>query len=68
LKRFIFRDKSWSANSQRLLDYLSELEYWGATYWKHSIEAKFAAGVRVQEVEPLKMAKPSGGILPVWFF
>jgi hypothetical protein len=68
LKRFIFCNNSWRANAQRLSGYLSELEFWGASYWKHSIGAKFAGGSRVRGVEPLKMSKPGGGILPVWIF
>jgi hypothetical protein len=68
LKRFIFRNKSWSANSQRLLGYLLERQYRGAFYWKHSIGAKFAGGSRVPRVEPAEMSKPSRGILPVWIF
>jgi tetratricopeptide (TPR) repeat protein len=68
LKRFIFRSNSWSANSQRLLGYLLELQFWGASYWKHSIGAEFAAGSTGSRVEPLKMSKPSQGILPVLVF
>jgi hypothetical protein len=68
LKRFIFCNNLGSANSQRLLGYLLELQFWGASYWKHSIGAEFAGGSKGSRVEPLKMSKPSQGFSLFWFF